>query len=268
VKCYDAESTIDYLWTPRLQPSENEIQFRIRLWITDWNPRIWVGIPEIRHLERHLTAYNGGRGWVPADICQYIAELRRPEENVDDHCAIPTLSAVQVQRIYELPFGENFPDRTVASVMKGFVMYLEPFSSADPDSGGASENGVKTSGGGSDSGNTQTRGDEGHPGSVRTEPLEPFVGPAEWGPPDRRYAALKPYGIWQEGHAASRARFLGTEYGTDFHHAVLRWYVRKGTEAKKYGSLTLGPSFDGKVVIDLWGSHLFDNEADARKAFG
>lgn len=74
---------------------------------------------------------------------------------------------------------------------------------------------------------------------------------------------MKEYDVWIEGHQAtgdsSTASKLGTFEASSFRVACIAW------------ASTLDP--DGQELFDqealtYWGCRLFDNEQDARKAFG
>lgn len=78
----------------------------------------------------------------------------------------------------------------------------------------------------------------------------------------------KKFHIWSEGYSitgnSSGAIYLGEFEADTFEHACDKWaktltddYSRKCYSPAKYGK---PPSF--------WGCRLYDNEADARKAFG
>ena len=65
--------------------------------------------------------------------------------------------------------------------------------------------------------------------------------------------------IWVEGSdRATPASFVGTAEGNTFSAACHAWY-RKNPEQAKFFSLDR---------LTYWGCRLYDNEADARKAFG
>lgn len=66
--------------------------------------------------------------------------------------------------------------------------------------------------------------------------------------------------IWMEGYAVSgndeKARFIGFSHGRDFREACINYFERHADR-----------DFDEKRLT-VWGCQLFDNEIDARKAFG
>jgi hypothetical protein len=79
----------------------------------------------------------------------------------------------------------------------------------------------------------------------------------------KRIKAMKKYQIWSEGYSCtvdySGASFICEEQGNTFAEACITAHSKGKFEG--YGN------FDPKA-LSLWGCHLFDNEADARKSFG
>ncbi|AMU26584.1 Uncharacterised protein [Mycobacteroides abscessus] len=75
------------------------------------------------------------------------------------------------------------------------------------------------------------------------------------------------YTLWCEGYAATgehgRARSLGTWAAESFDSAVELWNATKNRNSM-YGNLV----HHENGSWTLWGCRLFDNEADARRAFG
>lgn len=73
--------------------------------------------------------------------------------------------------------------------------------------------------------------------------------------------------LWVEGYAATgehgTAQFLGSYPTLSYKEAVLKWHKDNWTESR-YGSFSL--NHNGRYA--LWGCEIFDNETDARKAFG
>jgi hypothetical protein len=73
-------------------------------------------------------------------------------------------------------------------------------------------------------------------------------------------ASTRTYEIWREGFRATgdicRAKLLGRSEGATFRDAVLAYYAEHPDD-----------SFD-PATLRYWGCRHFDNEADAREAFG
>lgn len=73
--------------------------------------------------------------------------------------------------------------------------------------------------------------------------------------------------LWVEGYAATgehgTAKCLGTWPGDTYEEAVLNWKKAEWSSSE-WGSF--GRSSGGRY--DVWGCRIYDNEADARKAFG
>jgi len=77
----------------------------------------------------------------------------------------------------------------------------------------------------------------------------------------RRHEIWKQYDIWVEGFSSiggsAEARYLGKYTGVKFKDACLLAVIVAGMkDVYNYGTNT------------VWGSRLFDNESDARRAFG
>lgn len=71
---------------------------------------------------------------------------------------------------------------------------------------------------------------------------------------------MKTFEIWSEGYVATGeragARLHGTATGEDFRSACIAYFKTNPSTSFNAGTLT------------YWGCRLFDNEVDARKAYG
>lgn len=77
------------------------------------------------------------------------------------------------------------------------------------------------------------------------------------------------FNLWVEGYAATgehgTAKLLGTVEAESFNEAVLKWNSENNTDGRKWGNLGYDLNYDRH---SLWGCRIYDNERDARKAFG
>lgn len=87
---------------------------------------------------------------------------------------------------------------------------------------------------------------------------------------------VKEYEIWMEGYAATGeygpAQMIGKGIGTTFDEAVKDYMSKKpnhGIEENGRKRYTTDEAYyNRKSNWNIWACNLFDNEADARKAFG
>jgi len=74
--------------------------------------------------------------------------------------------------------------------------------------------------------------------------------------------------LWVEGYAATgehgTARYLGMAEADSFNEAVLKWNKEHNADGR-WGNLGYSLNHDR---YSLWGCRIYDNEKDARKAFG
>lgn len=72
---------------------------------------------------------------------------------------------------------------------------------------------------------------------------------------------MKEFEIWSEGYAvtgnSAEATYFGTSKGKDFREACRNFFSKRDDRNQ----------FDYKAMT-YWGCRLFDNEGEARKAFG
>jgi len=78
---------------------------------------------------------------------------------------------------------------------------------------------------------------------------------------------LKTFSLWVEGYAATgdfgTATFYARVEGVDFNEAVRAYVEKLPPGDKKYWSFDAASN-----QWRMWGCRAFDNEADARRAFG
>lgn len=77
---------------------------------------------------------------------------------------------------------------------------------------------------------------------------------------------MREWSIWAEGYKAtgqsSDAVFLGTQTAETFDEAVEKHIASASDDERKYYSKS------ERGYYTMWGCRIYDNETDARKAFG